>query len=331
MTGERALEVFVTGGSGFVGRHLLRALAAEGHHARALARSDAAAAVVDATGAEPVRGDLADSTALAKGMAGCDVVVHAAALTDQWGPAERFHAVNVDGTAAVVAAARSAGVPRLVHMSSEAVLADGRALVQVDETYPRPARPVGQYPLTKGLAEDLVLRANGPDLATVAVRPRFVWGPEDATVLPAILDSVRRGRWSWVDGGKYLTSTCHVANVCEGVMLAAERGRGGEVYFLTDGPPVTVRQFLTELAATAGVELPGRSVPRRVAWASATVFEAVWSLLRRSGEPPLSRTFLALAAQEMTVVDAKARRELGYVGRLSREAGLAGLAAAARH
>lgn len=324
------MEVFVTGGSGFVGRHLLRALAEEGHHARALARSDAAAATVDAVGAEPVRGDLADAAALERGMAGCDVVVHAAALTDQWGPADRFHAINVTGTAAVLAAARNAGVPRLVHVSSEAVLADGRALVQVDETYPRPARPVGQYPRTKGLAEDLVLRANSPELATAAVRPRFVWGPEDATVLPAILESVRRGRWSWVDGGNYLTSTCHVANVCEGIVLAAARGRGGGVYFLTDGPPVTVRQFLTDLAATAGVDLPGRSVPRRVAWASAAALETLWSVLRRPGEPPLTRTFLALAAQEMTVVDAKARRELGYTGRISREAGLAELSAAAK-
>ena len=323
------MDVFVTGGSGFLGRHLLRALQSDGHRTRALARSDTAAATVAELGADPVRGDVSDAAALEKGMAGCDVVVHAAALTDQWGPAERFHAVNVGGTASVLAAARNAGVPRLVHVSSEAVLADGRPLVRVDESYPRPPAPVGLYPLTKGLAEDLVLRANGPDLATVAVRPRLVWGPEDTSVLPVIVESVRRGRWAWVDGGNYLTSTCHVTNTCEGILSAAERGRGGEVYFLTDGPDLTVREFLTRLAATAGVTLPGRSIPRRAAWASATVLETAWSVLRLRGEPPLTRTFLALAAQEMTVDDAKARRELGYVGRLSRDQGLAELTGAA--
>lgn len=323
------MEAFVTGGSGFLGRHLLRALVADGHGARALARSDAAAATVSAAGATPVRGDVGDTAAMEKGMAGCDVVVHAAALTDQWGPAERFHAVNVEGTRSVLVAARAAGVPRLVHVSSEAVLADGRPLVRVDEAYPRPARPVGLYPLTKGLAEDLVLKANSADLTTVAVRPRLVWGPEDASVLPILLAAVQRGRYAWIDHGNYLTSTCHVTNACEGILLAATRGAGGEVFFLTDGAPLTLREFLTRLVATQGVELPARSVPRRVAWATATVLETAWSLLRLHGEPPLTRTFLALGGQEMTVRDDKARRELGYVGHLSRDQGLADMAAAA--
>jgi nucleoside-diphosphate-sugar epimerase len=319
------MSVFVTGGSGFLGQHLLRVYTGAGTPVRALARSDGAAAAVAAAGAEPVRGDLGDSAALKAGMAGCEVVVHAAALADQWGPPARFDEVNVAGTAAVLDAARAAGVPRLVHVSTEAVLADGGPLHNVDETHPRPAKVYGDYARTKGLAEDMVVRAGGADLTTVVVRPRFIWGPDDATVLPAVVAAARSGKFAWIDGGHYETSTCHVFNVCAGIRAAADRGRGGGVYFLTDGPPVEFRTFLTALAATAGATLPDRSLPRPVAWATATAAEYAWKLLRLGGEPPITRTFLALSGQEMTVDDRQARDELGYRPVIDREAGLAAL------
>lgn len=319
------MDIFVTGGSGFVGQHLLRMLCGAGHQVRALARSPASAAIVAAAGAEPVRGDVTDRDALHQGMHGCEVVVHAAAHTEQWGPPHRFEQINVGGTLAVLAAARQAGVRQVVHLSTEAVLADGRPLVRIDESYPRPARPIGEYARTKALAEQRVLAANGDGLATVVVRPRFVWGPGDTTILPALVEAARRGRFAWIDGGRYLTSTCHVANACAGIALAIERGRAGEVYFLTDGEPVQLREFLIALAATEGVTLPDRSLPRRVAWALAVAAETSWKLLRLTAEPPITRTFLALSAQEMTVDDSKARRELGFSPALSREAGLAAL------
>jgi nucleoside-diphosphate-sugar epimerase len=321
------MVVFVTGGSGFVGQHLLRTYAAAGAEVRALARSDRSARAVEAVGARPVTGDVTDGAALRAGMAGCDLVVHAAGNTEQWAPREAFHRVNVVGTATVLEAAGAAGVPRLVHVSTEAVLADGRPLRNVDETHPRPARLVGDYAVTKARAEDLVLAANGPDLATVVVRPRLVWGPGDATILPAVVDAASAGRFAWIDGGRYLTSTCHVTNTCAGIVAAGRDGRGGEVYFLTDGEPVEFRTFLTALAGTAGVELGDRSIPRPLAWAVATALEPVWRLLPLRGAPPITRTFLALSAQEMTVDDGKARQEIGYRPPVDRAAGLAALAA----
>jgi nucleoside-diphosphate-sugar epimerase len=260
-------------------------------------------------------------------MAGCGAVVHAAADTRSWGRRGDYERINVAGTAAVLAAARSAGVPTVVHVSSEAVLAGGRPLVRADESWPRPSRVYGDYPATKARAEVLALAGNGDGLAVVVVRPRFVWGPGDATVLPAVVAAARAGRYAWIDGGRYLTSTCHVANAAEGLVRAVAAGRGGEVYFVTDGPPVQLRAFLTALASTAGVQLPDRSLPRPVAWAAATVLEAAWRALPLPGEPPLTRTFLALSAQEMTVDDSKARRELGYRPVIERAAGLAALAA----
>src|SRR5512145_1897773 len=178
--GER---VFLTGGSGFLGRALIAALRERGSAVRALARSDAAATAVRAAGAEPVRGDLDDERALRDGMDGCAVVHHAAAKVELWGRREDFLRITVGGTERVIAAALAAGVRRLVHVSTEAVLAGAASLAGVDERTPLPERPVGLYPLSKGLAEQRALAANGPRLTTVVVRPRFIWGRGDSVLL----------------------------------------------------------------------------------------------------------------------------------------------------
>ncbi|HSP76970.1 MAG TPA: NAD-dependent epimerase/dehydratase family protein [Myxococcaceae bacterium] len=318
------MRVFVTGGSGFVGGRLIEALKSRGDEVRALARSERAAEAVRAVGAEPVRGELDDVEALRRGMEGCEGVVHCAAHVKTWGPREEFFRVNVQGTESVLSAARQAGVKVLVHVGTEAMFVGGRPIVQADETWTRPEKPLGLYPLTKALAEERVLAANGQDgLRTVVVRPRFIWGKGDLAVLPQIISSVRSGQFRWIGGGRYLTSTCHVANVVEGILLALEKGRGGQAYFLTDGEPVEFRDFVTRMLDAAGVEAPRGELPRGVANALAAVAEAAWHLLSLKGEPPVHRSVLRLMGEEVTVQDAKARRELGYVGRMTREAGLA--------
>ena len=309
-------RVFVTGGSGFVGGRVIRQLRARKIEVAALARSDKAAAIVRELGAAPVRGDLDNAAAMQLGMAGADVVIHAAAHLGEHGPLAEFMRATVTGTENALAAARAAFVPRFVHVSTEAVLADGKPIIRADETRPRTTRPAGPYPLTKGLAEERVVAANSSGLATVVVRPRFIWGAGDTSLVPKIVEAVKRGRFGWVDGGHYLTSTCHIDNVVEGILLAAERGQPGEIYFLTDGEPVEFRSFMTELLGAYGADPGDRNVPLWLARAIAAVTN--WM-----NQPPISRTAIALIGQEVTVVDAKARRELGYTGHVSREQGLA--------
>ena len=313
---------FVTGGSGFVGRNLIRALRARGDTVHALARSDSAATALTALGAKPVRGDLDDVAAMQGGMRGCAVVFHVAAEVSEWGPRALFEHGNVQGTRNVLAAAQQAGVPALVHVSTEAVLADGSPLKNVDESRPRPARPYPRYPASKGAAEALVQAANSPALRTAIVRPRFIWGADDTSVLKELIVAVKGGRFMWMDGGRYPTSTCHVANVVEGMLLAAEKGRGGEIYFLTDGAPVELRDFVTRMLATQGVSIPDKSIPHGVVRVLAAVTETLWDVLRLPGKPPATRMAACLFGQEVTVSDAKARRELGYQGKMSVEEGL---------
>lgn len=319
-------RAFVTGGSGFIGGALIERLRKEGWEVRALARSESAAARVRDRGAEPVSGDLDDGDSLRAGAEGCEVAFHSAAKLGDWGDPAEFERLNVRGTANVIAACREAGVRRLVHVGTEAALMAGEPLVNVNEDAPlRPDSPV-LYSSTKARAEQLVRAANGDGLGTVVVRPRFVWGVGDTTLLPAMTEMVRAGRFRWVDGGRHLTATTHVDNTVEGLWLAAVKAPPGSVYFVTDGEPVVFRDFVSRMLAARGVEAPDKSVPSRVAGVAAVAAERAWRLLKRPGQPPLTRFAVWVSSQECTIDISRAERELGYRPVKSRDAGLAELA-----
>jgi nucleoside-diphosphate-sugar epimerase len=324
---EPRIRAFVTGGSGFIGGALIERLRREGWAVRALARSNAAAAKVRERGAEPAPGDLDHTGAMRAGAEGCDVCFHAAAKVEDWGDPADFERVNVRGTENVIAACREAGVRRLVHVGTEAAITAGQPLVGVDEAAPlRPDSPF-PYSSTKARAEQRVLAANGNGLETVVVRPRFVWGRGDTTLLPAIAELVRSGRFRWVGGGRHLTDTTHVDNTFEGLWLGATKGRPGGVYFVSDGEPVVFREFLTRMLETQRVSAPHKSVPPGLAAAGAAAAETAWRLLRRPGPPPITRFAVWVSSKECTLDTSHAREELGYRPVKSREDGLAELAA----
>jgi nucleoside-diphosphate-sugar epimerase len=315
-------SAFVTGGSGFIGGRLIRRLENEGLSVKALARSDAAAAAVEAAGAEAVRGDLNDETAIRDGARGCRYAFHAAARAEQWGDPADFERVNVGGTETVLRACRAAGVERFVHIGTEAALLHGKPLVNANEDWRLHPESKALYSATKARAERAVRTATAPGFDTVVVRPRFVWGPGDTTVLPGLVKAVESGRFAWIGGGRHLTSTTHVDNAVEGLVLAADRGRPGAAYFVTDGEPVVFREWVERLLATRGIEVPDRSVPRPLAAALAAAGEAAWRLLGRDGEPPLTRLGYWMTGLECTLDDSRAREELGYVPPTTRESGL---------
>jgi nucleoside-diphosphate-sugar epimerase len=303
---------FVTGGSGFIGGRLIERLRADGHTVRALARSGEAAGRIRARGGEPALGDLANVGAMREAAAGCELAFHAAAALGDWGKREEFERGNVDGTANALRACAESGVRRFVHVGTEAALLAGEPLVDVDETAPlRPDSPV-LYSSTKARAEQLVLDANRDGFETVVVRPRFVWGRGDTTLLPTMVELVRSGRFAWIGGGRHRTSTTHVDNVVEGLVAGASRGAPGNAYFVTDGDPVVFREFVSELLATQGVSPPARSIPSLAAHALALVGEAAWRTLPLPGRPPLTRFAYWVSSQECTIRIDKARQQLAY-------------------
>ncbi len=326
MSGEAA---FVTGGSGFIGGHLIRRLVGEGRPVRALARSEAAAGTVVAFGAEAVRGDLSDRASLTAGATGCEVAFHLAAQLGEWGDWDDFEQGNVTGTRNTLEACAEAGVRRFVHCGTEAALMAGEPLVHVDETAPLRPDSKAPYPATKAKAEIAVREASREGFEAVVLRPRFVWGKGDTTLLPEMVSTVEAGKWAWIGGGRTVTDTAHVDNVVEGLVLAAERGRAGEAYFLTDDEPVVFREFVTEMLRTQGVEPPDRSLPGWTAAPLATIAEGAWRLLPLSGEPPMNKFRSWLLTQECTIDISKAKAELGYAPLVSHERGLEEMRAAA--
>jgi nucleoside-diphosphate-sugar epimerase len=317
--------VFVTGGSGFIGQKLIRRLVGEGNVVFALARSERTGKLLSDLGAQPMPGDLSDKDSLRAAADECELAFHAAAHVDEWGPMWQFEEVNVRGTANVIEACRTAGVGRLVHVSTEAVLLAGEPLVNVDESAPLRPDSKSPYCATKAKAEQLVRDANGDGLETVCVRPRFVWGAGDTTLLPALVDMVKAGRFAWIGGGRHLTSTTHVDNTVEGLMLGAQRGAPGGVYFVTDGEPVQFRDFITKLLGTQGVVPPERNVPLAPAKRGAAAGELLWRVLPLKGSPPLTRMAVWVSSLETTINIGRARAELGYEPVKAREDGLAEL------
>ena len=326
----------MTGASGYLGRNLLSVLLADGYQISTLSQnSDEDALISKVVSAHPVtdavtlvRGSVSDLEALCQGMTDCYIVFHLAAKVGMSGLWKDFLAVTVEGTKNVLAAAQACGVTRLVHVSSDAVLASDADVHNADETtaikIPQFYAP---YTCSKALAEQLVLSANlipGSCLSTVVVRPRLVWGKDDTVMLPAVMKAISTGfyGYGWFSP-TYMTSTCHVSNCIECLCLAATKGRPGEVYFVTDGVDVPFQEFMSRLLAIHGVQAPTATVPFHVAWKVATVLEHTpflnWGKQR---EASLTRQMLSVLGRQVTLSDVKARKELGYVGHVSMEQGM---------
>jgi nucleoside-diphosphate-sugar epimerase len=314
-------RVFLTGGSGYVGRNLIAHFVRHGVSVVALARSEQSADVVRALGALPHRADMLDPD-LAAAMAGCDMLVHAAADTDHGAgsPTQQKH--NEQGTRNVFGEARAAGIGKAIHISTESVLATGKPLVNVDETVALPRKPAGSYSRSKGAAETIALSFNRDDFAVVVLRPRFIWGRDDTTALPQLVQAVASKRFAWISGGMYRTDTTHIGNLCEAVVLALRKGRGGEVYFITDGEPMPFREFVCALLQTQGLAAPEKSVPRALLRVIAAAGDAVGNWSNGRIKAPLTLQSFATSAGEVTLNIAKARRDLGYVPVISRQEGL---------
>lgn len=319
------MRIFITGASGFIGGACARKLGAD-HEVFAMSRSAKSDTVIEALGATPVRCDL---QALSPGdLPAVDAVVHAAAYVESWGTRSDYWQANVEGTDRVMAAAREAGASRFVHISTEAVLWHGQSMHDVDETEPYPASTPYLYAETKAEAERRVLAANTEGFTTIALRPRFVWGPGDRTLAPEIQEMTESGSFVWLDGGAARTSTTHVANLVRAVELALTKGRGGEAYFVTDGEVAAFRDFLPRLMGAYGVTLPERSLPSWIARPAAAALEGTWRALRLGSKPPLTRHAVDLMCCDCILVDDKAKAELGYAPVLSVDRGLEELAKA---
>lgn len=323
MRQQRLLSV-VTGATGFVGTHLVRALLAVGETpVRALGRDFAAFEPLARAGAEPVRADLRDHKAVVAACAGASVVYHVGALSAPWGRAADFEAVNVGGTRAVIEGCRRHNVRRLVYVSSPSVVFEGRDQVNLANDAPFARRFVSVYSRTKKQGEDLVNAAHLRDkLECVIVRPKAVFGPGDRALLPRLVEAARQNRLPRIGDGTNRVDLTYVENVADALRLAGRApAAAGNTYTITNGEPVFLWDVIEEVLRGLNISANLRPVPLRAALAAATVMEAAARVTGR--EPLLTRYTARILARTQTYDIAAARRDLGYVPRVSVAEGIA--------
>ncbi len=323
VTGACAL---VSGATGFLGGHLARRLLGEGFRVRVLVRPDRDAGPLAAAGCEIARGALEDESSLLRAAAGQRFVFHTAGRVSDWGRRADFFRDNVQGTAHLIAACRSAGVERLLHVSSLTVLGLPRTGAAVDEETPC-AAPPDPYSRSKIAAEELVRAAHGRGgLGVTIVRPGAIWGPGDVTIVPRLADLLRRGWLVTVGRGDNRIVLSHVDNLCDGLLLAARSpAAAGRLYHLTDGEEITAREAIAALAAALGVDPPRRALPFGFVYGAAWLTETLARLAGCRRPPAFTRYGVRLVACDMRAGIGRARTELGYRPAVTFAAGVRGL------
>lgn len=320
------MSTLVTGGTGFLGRRLVERLLSDGRTVTVLARNPAPG--LEARGVRFIRASLDDAPAVEAACAGMTTVFHTAAKVGVWGRHDDFYRTNVLGTRAILAGCRRHGVKRLVYTSTPSVVYNGRALAGADESLPLTTDCPSPYPLTKAIAEQEVLAANGPDFRTVALRPHLIWGVGDPHLVPRVLARARAGRLRIVGPGTNRVDMVHVENAVDAHLLAEKApAADGRAYFITNGEPVVLWDWINGLLRGLGEPPVTRRLPLATASAIGAVCEAAWRILPLRGEPPMTRFIAAELAKDHWFDISAARRDLGYEPRITMAAGTAELIA----
>lgn len=322
------MNALVTGGGGFLGSAIVRHLRQRGDRVHSFSRRRYAE--LDALGVTQHPGDLADTIAVSRAAAGCDIVFHVAAKAGVGSRYRDYHRANVLGTANVLTACRHHGINRLVYTSSPSVVFTGRDMAGVTESVPYPSHYDSAYPQTKAIAERMILRANGATLATVALRPHLIWGPGDNHLIPRILARARAGRLRRIGAESKPIDSVYIDDAADAHLLAADRLApgspiAGKAYFITQGKPVPLWDLVNLILHAAGLGPVTRSIPPRLAYGMGWLLETIYAVFRPREEPPLTR----FVARELTTAHwfdiTAARRDLGYEPKISLDEGLSRL------
>ena len=322
------MKALVTGGGGFLGRSIVRRLLDRGDEVRVMGRSRYPR--LEEWGVPCVKGDVGDADAVGRAVEGMDTIFHVAARVGYWGRHQEYVETNVGGTRKLLDAAKTAGVERFVYTSTPSVvIGTGGAPAGADETAPYPERYLSSYGPTKAEAERAVLQAHSPELRTGAIRPHFIFGPEDPQIVPRLVLRARQGRLAQVGDGSNLVDVSYIDNVVDAHVQLADAlndpsgPAGGKAYFLGQAEPVRLWDFVRDILA--GVDAPPvrRTLSYSTAYRIGWLLEGVFSLLPPSKEPPLTRMAAVILGTSHYFDHSAAHRNFGYVPKVSTEEGLA--------
>lgn len=306
------MRAFVTGATGFVGSHVARELAAQGAELRLLVRATSSVANLEGLNAERLVGDLRQPESLRQAMSGCEAVFHVAADYRLWTPDPReMYQANVEGTRAIIQAAKEAGVSRVVYCSSVATMGFNDRAVPVKESDPVTiGEMIGHYKRSKFMAEQVALEAAKAGANVVVVNPTTPVGENDIKPTPTgriIVDFLKGNFPAYVDTGLNLAD---VKEVARGHIKAYEKAVPGERYIL-GGEDLTLKQLLDKLAAITGLPSPTTKVPHPVAMGFA-VFDELFTGRLLGKEPRATVDAVRMGRKKMFASSDKAQRELGY-------------------
>lgn len=321
---KRAPEkVLVTGGGGFLGKGIVRALIQRGDEVRTFSRSDYPE--LRELGAEVVRGDLQNPEDVRRACVDRDVVFHVAAKVGVWGDYEDFYATNVLGTQHIVAACKAEGVKRLVHTSSPSVIFDGSNMEGVNESVPYPTRYKTHYPATKAEAERFVKASVDEHFRAIILRPHLIWGPEDPHLVRRILERAKQLRI--IGKGTNVIDSIYIDNAIDAHIQASDALKenpfiSGCAYFLTQDEPIVLWELINRILEAGGKPPIRRSIPYGVAYTVGAVLEGLYALLRIKKEPKMTRFVAGELAKSHWFDVGAARRDFGYDPQVSTDEGL---------
>ena len=321
------MKILVTGGGGFLGQALCRGLVERGHQVISFNRGHYP--VLAQLGVGQVQGDLSDGHALTHAADGVGAIFHNAAKAGAWGSYQSYHSANVIGTRNVLDACRRHGIAKLVYTSTPSVTHRATHPVQggTADNVPYGENFQAHYATTKAIAEKAVLAANDSSLATIALRPRLIWGPGDQQILPRLVERAKQGRLRIVGDGRNLVDTTYIDNAAQAHFdafehLAVGAACAGRAYFISNGEPRPMGELLNALLDAAGAPRVDKHVSFKAAYRIGAVCEALWTCLPLKGEPPMTR-FLAEQLSTTHWYDmAPATRDFGYRPGISFDEGI---------
>ena len=318
------MKVLITGGGGFLGSHLARRLFGRGDDVTVLGRSTFPQ--FDKS-IHCVQVDIRNQDALTRALKGQAVVFHTAAIPGIWGNYNEFYQTDVVGTSNVIAACRTQNVKKLIYTSSPSVVFGQEDIEGVDESAPYPKTYLCHYPKTKAMAEQQVMQANGTALATVCLRPHLIWGPGDPHLVPRLIERARRNKLVRVGNGMNRVDMIYIDNAVEAHVQACDRLEpegdvAGNCYFVSDGKPVVLWNWIDDVLRKLGLPPAERSVSFEMATLLGTLLEGIYGLLRVKTEPPMTRFLAAQLAASHYFNISRARRDFGYNPVVSSEEGM---------
>lgn len=307
------MSALVTGGTGFLGSHLIDLLVERGMAVKALVRPGEDASRLRRQDVEIRWGDLSDTSSLRRATQGVDLVFHCAARTGPWGPIAEYEAANILGVRDLVQAAMDSGAQRIIHVSSITVHGnDVRGTANEDSPRRRESNPYSRTKVAgELLLDDMIARFHAP---VTIVRPGWIYGPRDASSFGRFASLIEQGKMVVIGSGANHVPLVYVTDVAHGMLLAATIPDAvGRTYLLVNDEPVTQREYLGAIAKELGVPAPSRHIPYRLALALGGTAEYAGRAIRRTQPPPLMRYGLQLAGGENVFDISRARRELGFV------------------